>query len=117
MLKSNIQRARVTQADLNYVGSITVDRQLMDAAGLMEYEQVHVADISNGSRLVTYVIAGEAGSGVICLNGAGARLVSCGDKIIIMSYCQMEVREAKGFRPTVVFVDDENRVCEREKCK
>jgi aspartate 1-decarboxylase len=117
MLKSKIHRAAVTQAELDYIGSITVDRQLMDVAGLTEYEQVHVADINNGNRLVTYVIAGETGSGIICLNGAGARLVSPGDKIIIMSYCQLEAPEAKAFKPTVVFVDDQNKVCKKADCK
>ena len=89
MLKSKIHRATVTQAELNYVGSITIDERLMEAAGIYEYEKVQIADIDNGSRFETYVIAGEKGSGIICLNGAAARMVSTGDKIIIMSYASM----------------------------
>jgi aspartate 1-decarboxylase len=117
LLKSKIHRATVTQAEIDYVGSITIDRQLMDAAGIMEYEQVHVADIDNGNRLVTYVIAGEAGSGTICINGAGAKLVGRGDKVIIMCYCQLTRDESKDFKPTVIFVDGNNVECEKEDCK
>lgn len=116
MLKAKIHRATVTQAELDYVGSITIDRALMEEAGIREYEQVHVADLNNGSRFVTYAIAGERGSGIVCLNGAAARLVSVGDKVIIMCYCQMPAAEAEGFRPTVVFVDDKNRECEKKDC-
>lgn len=105
VLKSKIHRATVTQAELNYIGSITIDRQLMEAAGILEFEQVHVADIDNGNRIVTYAIAGKAGSGTICINGAGAQLVRCGDKVIIMSYCHLTEKEAGSFRPTVVFVN------------
>ena len=112
MLKGKIHRARVTQAELNYVGSVTIDRALMDAAGILEYEKVQIADVDNGERLETYVIAGEAGSGVICLNGAAARCVSTGDKVIIMAYAQVTPEEAQSFKPKVVFVDDANRpVC------
>ena len=85
MLKSKIHRATVTQAELNYVGSITIDESLMEAAGIIEYEKVQIADVDNGARFETYVIAGETGSGIICLNGAAARMVSTGDKVIIMS--------------------------------
>lgn len=118
MLKGKIHRARVTQAELNYVGSVTIDRALMDAAGILEYEKVQIADVDNGERLETYVIAGEAGSGVICLNGAAARCVSTGDKVIIMAYAQVTPEEAQSFKPKVVFVDDANlpvRVTHYEK--
>lgn len=110
MLKSKIHRAKVTQAELNYIGSITVDLDLLEAAGIYEYEKVQVVDIESGSRLETYTIAGERGSGVICLNGAAARLVQPGDHIIIMAYCEMEPSEAKTHQPRVVFVDEENQV-------
>lgn len=109
MLKGKIHRATVMQAELNYVGSITVDQQLLDAAGILEYEKVQVVDVDNGSRLETYAIAGERGSGLICLNGAAARCVSVGDKVIIMAYAQMTGEEAKAHRPAVVFVDEKNR--------
>ncbi len=109
MLKGKIHRAMVIQAELNYVGSITIDQELLDAAGILEYEKVQVVDVDNGSRLETYAIAGERGSGLICLNGAAARCVSVGDKVIIMAYAQMTGEEAKGHRPAVVFVDEKNR--------
>ena len=109
MLKGKIHRATVTQAELDYVGSITIDQDLMDAAGIIEYEKVQVADIERGTRLETYVIAGEAGSGVICLNGAAAHLVDVGDKVIIMCYAQMTPEEADANPPRVVFVDEDNR--------
>ena len=111
MLKGKIHRATVVQAELNYVGSITVDQDLLDASGILEYEKVQIVDIDNGSRFETYTIAGERGSGMICLNGAAARCVSVGDKIIIMAYAQMTPEEAKGdYHPNVVFVDEENHV-------
>lgn len=110
MLKSKIHRAVVTQAELDYVGSITIDKALMDAAGIVEYEKVQIADINNGNRLETYVIAGEENSGVICLNGAAAKLVEVNDKVIIMSYAQLDAQEAKSHKPTVVFVDGHNRI-------
>lgn len=110
MLKSKIHRATVTQSELNYVGSITVDESLMEAAGIVEYEKVQIADVDNGARFETYVIAGEAGSRVICLNGAAARMVSTGDKVIIMSYAQMQPEEIKENPPKVVFVDDKNQI-------
>ncbi|MDD6485047.1 MAG: aspartate 1-decarboxylase [Clostridiales bacterium] len=116
MLKSKIHRAAVTQARTDYVGSITVDRRLLDAAGILEYEKVQVVDVDNGSRMETYTIAGD--EGVICLNGAAARLVDIGDKIIIMAYCSMTPEEAKAHRPRVVFVDDKNcpvRIANYEK--
>ena len=110
LLKSKIHRAVVTQADLNYVGSITIDSDLMRAAGIFEYEKVQIVDVNNGNRIETYVIAGEAGSGVICLNGAAARCVQTGDIVIIMSYMTMTPQEATCHKPTVVFVDDKNKV-------
>ena len=109
MLKGKIHRATVTQAELDYVGSITVDEDLLDAAGIREYEMVQIVDINNGSRFETYTIAGERGSGVMCLNGAAARCVSVHDKIILMAYAQMTPEEAEGHNPKVVFVDDENK--------
>lgn len=110
MLKGKIHRVTVTEAELNYVGSITIDSALMKAAGILEYEKVQVVDINNGSRLETYVIAGEENSGVICLNGAAARCVSVGDKAIIMAYCTMTADEAKTHKPSVVFVDENNKI-------
>ena len=110
MLKSKIHRATVVQAELDYVGSITVDADLLEAAGIYEYEKVQVVDVNNGNRLETYTIAGERGSGMICLNGAAARCVSVGDKVIIMSYAAMTAEEAKEFSPKVVFVNDDNKV-------
>ena len=110
MLKGKIHRAVVTQAELNYVGSITVDRELMELAGILEYEKVQIVDVDNGNRFETYVIAGEEGSGMICLNGAAAHQVQLGDKIIIMCYAQMTPEEVKENKPKVVFVDDENKI-------
>ena len=110
MLKGKIHRAVVRQAELNYVGSITVDPELMEAAGILEYEYVQIVDVENGNRFETYTIAGEPGSGMICLNGAAARQVAVGDHVIIMSYAQMTPEEAKEHRPHVVFVDDKNRI-------
>lgn len=110
MLKGKIHRATVVQAELNYVGSITIDEKLMEAAGICEYEQVQIVDIDNGQRFETYVIAGEPGSGMICLNGAAARMVCVGDKIIIMCYAGMTPDEIKDNPPKVVFVDDKNRI-------
>ncbi len=109
MLKGKIHRAKVVQAQLDYVGSITVDEELMNAAGIVEYEKVQVVDVDNGQRFETYVIAGERGSGMVCLNGAAARCVSVGDKVIIMAYAQMTPEEAKTHKPAVVFVDEENK--------
>ena len=110
MLKAKIHRATVTQAELDYVGSITVDEDLLDAAGILEYEKVQIVDINNGNRFETYTIAGERGSGVMCLNGAAARCVSVHDKIIIMAYADLTPEEAREHKPTVVFVDDKNAV-------
>ena len=111
MLKGKIHRATVKQAELNYVGSITVDADLLDAAGIYEYEKVAIVDIENGSRFETYTIAGERGSGMICLNGAAARCVSVGDKVILMAYAQLTPEKVKsGYAPQVVFVDEENKI-------
>jgi aspartate 1-decarboxylase len=110
MMKSKIHRATVTQADLHYVGSVTVDEDLLDAADLLPGELVHIVDISNGARLETYTIAGERGSGVIGINGAAARLVHPGDIVILIGYGQMETAEARAHRPHVVFVDADNRI-------
>ena len=112
MLKGKIHRAVVKQAELNYVGSITVDPELMKAAGILEYENVQIVDIENGNRFETYTIAGEPGSGMICLNGAAARQVLTGDHIIIMAYALMTPEEAREFRPQVVFVDEDNSIRE-----
>ena len=110
MMKSKIHRATVTQADLHYVGSVTVDRDLLDAADLLPGELVHIVDVTNGARLETYTIAGERGSGVIGINGAAARLVHPGDVVILIGYGQMETAEARAFEPSVVFVDADNRI-------
>ncbi|WP_295082464.1 aspartate 1-decarboxylase [Ruminococcus sp.] len=118
MLKSKIHRAVITQAELNYVGSVTIDEDLMEAAGLYEYERVHISNVNSGSRIETYVIAGERGSGIICLNGAAARSGQKGDYVIIMSYANMVPEEIKTHRPKVVFVGDKNeiiRVADYEK--
>ena len=110
MMKSKIHRATVTQADLHYVGSVTVDEDLLEAADLLPGELVHIVDITNGARLETYTIAGERGSGVIGINGAAARLVHPGDLVILIAYAQMETAEAQELRPHVVFVDADNRI-------
>lgn len=112
MLKGKIHRASVKQAELNYVGSITIDPVLMEAAGILEYEYVQIVDVENGNRFETYTIAGKPGSGMICLNGAAARQVAVGDHIIIMAYAQMTSEEAKEHQPYVVFVDEENQIRE-----
>ncbi len=111
MLKSKIHRATVTQADLHYVGSVTVDEELMDAADLLPGEQVAIVDITNGARLETYVITGPRGSGIIGINGAAARLVHPGDLVILIAYGVMDDAEARVFEPRVVFVDAGNRIC------
>lgn len=110
LLNSKIHRATVTGADLDYAGSISLDRALIDAAGMLEWERVQVVDVTNGARLETYVIAAPAGSGVVQLNGAAAHLVAAGDKVIIMGYAQMSDSEARTWEPTVVHVDEQNRI-------
>ncbi len=112
MMKSKIHRATVTQADLHYVGSVTVDEDLLDAADLLPGELVHIVDITNGARLETYTIAGERGSGVLGINGAAARLVHPGDLVILIGYGQMDTAEARAHTPSVVFVDADNRIVE-----
>ncbi len=110
VLKGKIHRATVTQAELDYVGSITIDEALMEASGIREYERVQVVDVNNGQRLETYVITGERNSGIICLNGAAARLVQLGDKVIIMAYVWLDEKELEAYSPKVVFVDHDNKM-------
>lgn len=112
VFKSKLHRATVTEACLNYVGSITIDEDLIDAADICVNEKVQVVNNNNGARLETYVIPGPRGSGVICLNGAAARLVQPGDKVIIITYAIVDDKEAKSFKPTVVFLDDNNKIAE-----
>src|SRR5690606_23841035 len=107
VLKSKIHRVKVTEADLDYIGSVTIDENLMDAANLIEGEQVHIFNYSNGERFITYVIKGERGSGVICLNGPAAHKVSIGDNVIIVAYATMTEEEARKFKPSVIFPDTE----------
>lgn len=109
LMRTKIHRATVTDANLDYVGSITIDRDLMDAADLVAYEQVHVVDVNNGARFETYVIEGERGSGTICVNGAAARLVQRGDKVIVIAYGTLDETEIADFAPHVVSVDESNR--------
>jgi len=115
MLKGKIHRARVTEANLEYEGSITVDKDLLEAADILPYEQVHVLDVNNGNRLVTYAIEGERGSGVICINGAAARLVSVGDTVIIISYCTVNEAEARSHIPKLVYVNSQNTIIKKSK--
>ena len=110
MLKSKIHRAKVTDANLNYEGSITIDRDLMEAAGMLLHEQVHIVNINNGARFETYIIEGERGTGTICLNGAAARLVQPDDLIIIIAYADMSQEEAEKYEPIVVQVNDQNEI-------
>ncbi len=110
MLKGKIHRATVIQAELDYVGSITVDPELLEAAGILEYEKVQIVDVENGNRFETYTIEGTRGSGMICLNGAAARQVQTGDHVIIMCYCEMSEEEAKTHKPNVVFVGEKNEI-------
>lgn len=110
LLHSKIHRATVTEANVDYEGSITIDADLMRAAGILPFEQVHVLDVDNGARLQTYAIEGEAGSGTVCVNGAAAHLVSVGDRVIILSYVQLSAEEARAHRPTLVYVDGRNRI-------
>jgi aspartate 1-decarboxylase len=117
MLKSKIHRATITQCDLNYIGSITLDPVLIEAAGLYEYEKVHVVNINNGSRFETYVIEGEKDSGEVCLNGAAARLGMIGDKVIIIAYAQINVSRLKELKQKIVVVNDKNQVIQTEKQK
>ena len=110
VLKSKIHRVKITQAELHYVGSITIDEDLMDAANLIENEKVQIVNINNGERLETYVIKGERGSGMICMNGPAARKVQVGDIVIIISYAHMDFEEAKAFKPSLIFPDQHNKL-------
>ena len=110
VLKSKIHRVRVTQADLNYIGSVTIDQNLMDAANLIEHEKVQIVNVNNGERLETYVIKGKRGSGTICLNGPAARKVEVDDVVIIISYALMDFEEAKKYKPTVIFPTEKNKL-------
>lgn len=109
-LKSKIHRATIKEANLNYVGSITIDETLLLESGIMEYEKVQVVDINNGSRFETYAIKGEKNSGIICINGAAAQLVNEGDKIIVMAYCELEANKSLDHKPRVLFVNDKNEI-------
>lgn len=110
MFKSKIHRATITEANLNYVGSITIDSDLMEAANMLEGERVQIVNNNNGERLETYIIKGESGSGVICLNGAAARKAEIGDTVIIIAYAWMEEEKARNYKPSVVFPDENNRI-------
>ena len=117
MLKSKIHRATVTEADLNYVGSLTIDENLMNLANLQEFEKIQVLDITNGNRLDTYVIKGEKDSGAICINGAAAHLINKGDLVIIVSYCQLSLNEANKHIPTIIHVNEKNKQINNNKLK
>lgn len=110
ILKSKIHRATITESNLNYIGSITIDEQLMEASNIIEYEKVSIVNNNNGARFETYVIKGERNSGVICINGAAARLVQPGDIVIIMAFASMDMEEAKVFKPSIVFPDANNKL-------
>lgn len=116
-LCSKIHRATVTDANLEYVGSITIAEDLMDAAKLREWQKVEILNINNGERFQTYVIKGQANSGIICLNGAAARKAQKGDKVIIVAYAQFTEEELESFKPTIVIVDDKNKIVEKDKAK
>ena len=113
LLKAKLHRATVTEANLNYTGSITIDKDIIDQAGIFIHEKVQIVNNNNGARFETYVIEGKSGSGVLCLNGAAARLVQPGDKVIIMAYAQMTPEEAKNHKPVVLLLDDDNRIQEK----
>ena len=112
-LKCKIHRATVTEADLNYIGSITIDEDLLDAAGMSEYEKVHVLDITNGNRIETYIIKGKKGSGEICINGAAAHLINKGQLVIIVAYCVLNESEVESHNPVIVHVDKLNRIADK----
>lgn len=114
LFKSKIHRATVTHADLDYEGSVTISSELLDAAQILEHEQVHIWNVTRGTRLITYALRGEPHSGVICINGAAAHLAEPGDKVIIATFAEVEANEAKGWNPTVVLVDEQNRVADGE---
>lgn len=110
MFKSKLHRAAVTQADINYVGSVTIDSELLGKAGILPGEKVQIVNLNNGKRFKTYTIKGEAGSGIVCINGAAARLVQVGDRVIIIAYALMEENEAKVFKPKVLVLDENNKI-------
>lgn len=112
LFKAKIHRATVTHADLEYEGSVTISGELMDAAGILEHEQIHIWNVTQGTRLVTYALRGNNNSGIVCINGAAAHLANPGDKVILATFAEMEADEARGWQPTVVFVDDKNRMVE-----
>lgn len=114
LFKSKIHRATVTHADLDYEGSVTISSELMEAAQILEHEQVHIWNVTRGTRLTTYALRGEPHSGIICINGAAAHLASPGDKVIIATFAEVDAAEAKGWNPTVVLVDEKNRVADGE---
>jgi aspartate 1-decarboxylase len=109
LFKAKIHRATVTHADLDYEGSVTISGELMERAGILEHEQIHIWNVTRGTRLVTYALRGDADSGIICINGAAAHLAKPGDKVILATFAEVDADEAKGWQPTVVFVDDQNR--------
>ena len=112
-LRCKIHRATVTEANLNYIGSITIDEDLLDAAGMSQYEKVHVLDITNGNRIETYIIKGEKGSGEICINGAAAHLINKGHLVIIVAYCVLNESEVESHNPVIVHVDEQNRITDK----
>ncbi|QAR33273.1 aspartate 1-decarboxylase [Geovibrio thiophilus] len=114
MFKAKLHRATVTDANLNYEGSVTIDKDLLDASGILEFEKVDIWNITNGSRFSTYVLEGRRGSGEICLNGAAARLVQVGDRVIIATFAMMDEKELEGFKPTVVQLDEQNRIISKD---
>jgi aspartate 1-decarboxylase len=114
LFKSKIHRATVTHADLDYEGSVTISGELLDAAGILEHEQVHIWNVTQGTRLVTYALRGDADSGVICINGAAAHLADPGDKVILATFAEVDAADAAGWQPTVVFVDDANRMVAKD---
>lgn len=114
LFKSKIHRATVTHADLDYEGSVTISSELMEAAQILEHEQVHIWNVTRGTRLTTYALRGEPGSGIICINGAAAHLAKPGDKVIIATFAEVDANEARGWNPTVVLVDEKNRVADGE---
>lgn len=117
VFKSKIHRATVTESNPDYEGSVTVDAELMRAACMLPYEQVHVWDVDNGERLTTYLLPGEPGSGVVCMNGAAARLVPAGHKVILATFAQMEERQARSYKPVVVLVDERNSIVDTNHCE
>ena len=110
LFKSKIHRATVTHADLDYEGSVTISGELLDAAGILEHEQVHIWNVTQGTRLVTYTLRGDDHSGIICINGAAAHLMNPGDKVILATFAEVDAEDAKAWKPTVVFVDDQNKM-------